>query len=200
MSLLLNRNWRQGDQGWLQNPKWWHNMNLCNCIIVVSKVFPLDPPVHARHWATPPNPSVSFSWVGCPELAVHWEVETVQIISLFPVMGKANYRILGKVFLKSKERSAEKDPCTLCAANWKDSIRWGWLTWKGSTACSVASRPSASDLQEMRGCQTKAQLWYNGSMNQSLVYSYWKKQAKPGTVPRMALWYFILLKDARFRH
>lgn len=35
---------RQGDQGWLQNPKWWHNTNLCNRIIVFSKVFPLDPP------------------------------------------------------------------------------------------------------------------------------------------------------------
>lgn len=28
-------------------------------------------------------------------------------------------------FLKSKETSVEKDPCTLCTANWKDSIRWG---------------------------------------------------------------------------
>lgn len=35
---------RQGDQAWLQNPKWRHNTNLCNRIIVFSKVFPLDPP------------------------------------------------------------------------------------------------------------------------------------------------------------
>lgn len=74
----------------------------------------------------------------------------------------------------------ESDHCTLCVVNWKASTRWWWLTSKGSTACSVASRPSASDLQEMRGCQTKAQLWYNGSMNQALVFSSWKKQAEPG--------------------
>lgn len=34
-------------------------------------------------------------------------------------------------FLKSKETSAEKDPCTLCTANWKDSIRWGGGGWHG---------------------------------------------------------------------
>lgn len=33
---------RQGDQGWLQYPKWWHNTNLCNHTIILSKVFPLD--------------------------------------------------------------------------------------------------------------------------------------------------------------
>lgn len=46
----------------------------------------------------------------------------------------------------------------------------------------------------MRGCQIKAQLWYNGSMNQSLVYSYWKKHEKPRTAPRVVLGYFIPLK------
>lgn len=34
----------QGDQGWLQNPDRWHNNNLCDCIIIFSEEFPLDPP------------------------------------------------------------------------------------------------------------------------------------------------------------
>lgn len=89
---------RRGDQGWLQNPKWWHNTNLRNSIIVFSKVFPLDPRIRVRCWAAPANPCVSVLWVGCHELTTHWEMEAAQIVSLFLVMEKANYKILVKVF------------------------------------------------------------------------------------------------------